>query len=211
MPEQIVCFDNSNFQGKEAVAACVVFRNARPSKKEYRNFIIKSVDGPDDYASMEEVVFRRYRRMLEEKNSLPQLIIIDGGKGQLSSALKSLEKLNLRGQIAVVGVAKRLEEIYFPDDPLPLYLDKRSESLKTIQHLRNEAHRFGISHHRKRRSNHAISSELTKIKGIGPKTQEVLMMNFKSIKRLKDASFHEIENIIGTKKAKIIWSYFHGS
>ena len=211
LPEHIECFDNSNFQGKEAVAACVVFRNARPSKKEYRNFIIKSVDGPDDYASMEEVVFRRYRRMLEEKNSLPQLIIIDGGKGQLSSALKSLEKLNLRGQIAVVGVAKRLEEIYFPDDPLPLYLDKRSESLKTIQHLRNEAHRFGISHHRKRRSNHAISSELTKIKGIGPKTQEVLMMNFKSIKRLKDASFHEIENIIGTKKAKIIWSYFHGS
>lgn len=204
-PEHIECFDNSNFQGTNAVAACVVFKNAKPAKKEYRHFNIKTVVGPDDFASMEEVVFRRYRRLLDEQKSLPQLIIIDGGKGQLSSAVKSLEKLGLRGKIAIVGIAKKLEEIYFPDDSVPLYIDKKSESLKVIQHLRNEAHRFGINHHRNKRSKGALQSEILNIKGIGEKTQIELIKVFKSVKRIKDAPLSEIEEVIGKAKAKVLW------
>jgi excinuclease ABC subunit C len=204
-PEHIECFDNSNFQGTNAVAACVVFKNAKPAKKEYRHFNIKTVVGPDDFASMEEVVFRRYRRLLDEQKSLPQLIVIDGGKGQLSSAVKSLEKLGLRGKIAIIGIAKKLEEIYFPDDSVPLYIDKKSESLKVIQNLRNEAHRFGINHHRNKRSKGALQSEILDIKGIGEKTQLELIKVFKSVKRIKDAPLSEIEEVIGKAKAKILW------
>ena len=177
-PTHIECFDNSNIQGSNPVAACVVFKNGKPSKKDYRHFNIKTVEGPDDFASMEEVVFRRYKRLLNEDESLPQLIVIDGGKGQLSSSLKSLDILGLRGKIAIIGIAKRLEEIYFPEDPIPLYLDKKSETLKIIQRLRNEAHRFGITHHRNRRSKGAINSELENIEGIGKKTAEQLLKNF---------------------------------
>ena len=183
-PRHIECFDNSNIQGSNPVAACVVFKNGKPSKKDYRKFNIKTVIGPDDFASMEEVVFRRYKRLLEEDEPLPQLIVIDGGKGQLSSALKSLDELGLRGKIAIIGIAKRLEEIYFPGDSIPLYLDKKSESLKIIQQLRNEAHRFGITFHRKQRSKGAINSELQSIDGIGEKTMEDLLKNFKSVKRI---------------------------
>jgi excinuclease ABC subunit C len=172
-PRHMECFDNSNFQGTNAVAACVVFRDGKPSKKEYRHFNIKTVEGPDDFASMEEVIYRRYKRMLNEGSDLPQVIIIDGGKGQLSSAMKSIDELNLRGKITVVGIAKRLEEIYFPGDSVPVYIDKRSESLKVIQHLRNEAHRFGITHHRNKRSKNALGTELTGIKGIGDKTARI--------------------------------------
>ena len=177
-PRHIECFDNSNIQGTNPVAACVVFKNAKPSKKDYRNFNIKTVEGPDDFASMEEVVYRRYKRLLEEEKELPQLIVIDGGKGQLSSAVKSLEKLNLRGKISIIGIAKRLEEIYFPGDSVPLYLDKRSESLKLIQQLRDEAHRFGITHHRKKRNKGNLGTSLDKIEGIGPKTVELLISHY---------------------------------
>ncbi|MBL4704425.1 MAG: excinuclease ABC subunit UvrC, partial [Flavobacteriales bacterium] len=208
LPEHIECFDNSNFQGTNAVGACVVFKNAKPAKKEYRHFNIKTVEGPDDFASMEEVVFRRYRRLLDEQKSLPQLIIVDGGKGQLSSAVKSLDKLGLRGKIAIVGIAKKLEEIYFPEDSVPLYIDKKSESLKVIQHLRNEAHRFGIKHHRNKRSKGAIESEILKINGIGDKTQIELIKVFKSVKRLKAAKLPEIEEVVGKAKAKILWKAF---
>ena len=207
-PTHIECFDNSNFQGTNAVAACVVFKNGKPSKKEYRNFNIKTVTGPDDFASMEEVVYRRYKRLLEEEQPLPQLVIIDGGKGQLSSALKSLEKLGLRGKITIVGIAKKLEEIYFPGDSVPIYIDKRSESLKVIQHLRNEAHRFGITHHRNKRSKNALGTELTSIEGIGDRTAEMLIQEFKSVKRVKEASKDEIEKIIGRAKAKVLLEYF---
>jgi excinuclease ABC subunit C len=203
-PVHIECFDNSNFQGTNAVGACVVFKNGKPSKKDYRNFNIKTVEGPDDFASMEEVVYRRYKRLVDEGKDLPQLVVIDGGKGQLGSAVKSLNKLNLMGEIAVIGIAKRLEEIYFPGDSIPIYLDKRSESLKIIQFLRNEAHRFGITHHRQKRSKGAIESELTKIKGIGEKTFETLILHFKSVKRIKEASEKEIEEVIGLSKAKIL-------
>lgn len=203
-PTHIECFDNSNFQGTNAVAACVVFRNGKPSKKDYRHFNIKTVEGPDDFASMEEVVYRRYRRLVEEEQGLPQLVIIDGGKGQLSSAMKSIEALGLKGKITVVGIAKRLEEIYFPEDSIPIYIDKRSESLKIIQHLRNEAHRFGITHHRNKRSKGALGSELTQISGIGEKTMEDLIRHFKSVKRVKEASEKEIAEIIGPAKAKIL-------
>lgn len=209
LPEHIECFDNSNFQGTNAVAACVVFKNAKPAKKEYRHFNIKTVDGPDDFASMEEVVFRRYRRLLDEQKSLPQLIVIDGGKGQLSSAVKSLEKLGLRGKIAIIGIAKKLEEIYYPGDSLPLYIDKKSETLKVIQHLRNEAHRFGITHHRNKRSKGAIQSEILNIKGIGEKTQVELIKVFKSVKRIKAAPLKEIEEVVGKAKAKILWDAIH--
>ncbi|ASV30416.1 excinuclease ABC subunit UvrC [Maribacter cobaltidurans] len=208
-PRHIECFDNSNIQGTNPVAACVVFRDGKPSKKEYRHFNIKTVTGPDDFASMEEVVFRRYKRLLEEDESLPQLIIIDGGKGQLSSALKSLEALGLRGKIAIVGIAKRLEEIYFPGDSIPLYLDKKSESLKIIQHLRNEAHRFGITFHRNKRSKSAINSELETIEGVGEKTARDLLKKFKSVKRIKEASLEHLTEIVGPSKAKKIYGSFH--
>ena len=208
-PRHIECFDNSNIQGTNPVAACVVFKNGRPSKKEYRKFNIKTVEGPDDYASMEEVVYRRYKRLLDEEQPLPQLIIIDGGKGQLSSALKSLEKLNLRGKIAIIGIAKRLEELFYPDDPIPLYLDKKSETLKIIQQLRNEAHRFGISFHRDKRSKEALDSALETIPGIGEKTVVELLKHFKSTKRVSEAGFDELEKVIGASRAKKIVAYFN--
>ena len=203
------CFDNSNIQGTHPVSACVVFKNAKPSKRDYRHFNIKTVVGPDDFASMTEAVYRRYKRLLDENEPLPQLIIIDGGKGQLSASLEALERLDLRGKIAIVGIAKRLEEIFFPGDSLPLYLDKRSESLKVIQHMRNEAHRFGITHHRNRRSKSALVSELIQIEGIGPKTQEDLMRSFKTITAIKTAEKEALEQVVGFAKAKLIWSYFH--
>ncbi|MCM4171213.1 excinuclease ABC subunit UvrC [Arenibacter sp. TNZ] len=208
-PRHIECFDNSNIQGSNPVAACVVFREGKPSKKEYRHYNIKTVEGPDDFASMEEVVFRRYKRLLDEKQTLPQLIVIDGGKGQLSSSLKSLDILGLRGKIAIIGIAKRLEEIYFPEDPIPLYLDKRSESLKIIQQLRNEAHRFGITFHRNKRSKAAINSELESIEGIGEKTVEELLKSYKSFKRIKEASLDNLAETIGMSKAKKIYESFH--
>lgn len=208
-PRHIECFDNSNIQGSNPVAACVVFKDGKPSKKDYRHFNIKTVEGPDDFASMEEVVFRRYKRLLNEEEPLPQLIVIDGGKGQLSSALKSLDALELRGKIAIIGIAKRLEEIYFPEDPVPLYLDKRSETLKIIQQLRNEAHRFGITHHRNKRSKGAINSELENIEGVGKKTAEQLLKNFKSVKRIKEASMESLAETVGMAKAKKIYKSFH--
>ena len=207
-PRHIECFDNSNIQGTHPVAACVVFRNGKPSKKEYRNYNIKTVVGADDFASMEEVVFRRYKRLLSEEKSLPQLIIIDGGKGQLSSALKSLDALDLRGKIAIIGIAKRLEEIYYPEDSVPMYLDKKSESLKVIQFLRNEAHRFGITFHRNKRSKSAIQSELEQIPGVGEQTITILLQKFKSAKRMKNATFEELKSEIGNSRAKKIVEYF---
>ena len=208
LPIHIECFDNSNFHGTNAVSACVVFKNAKPSKKDYRNFNIKTVVGADDFASMEEAVYRRYKRMLEEEMSLPQLIVIDGGKGQLSSSLKALERLGLRGTIAIVGIAKKLEEIFFPGDRLPIYIDKRSESLRVIQFMRNEAHRFGITHHRNKRSKNALVSELTEIKGIGEKAFEDLIKEFKSVNSVKKASFEELAETVGKAKAKILQDYF---
>ncbi len=208
-PTHIECFDNSNIQGSNPVAACVVFKNGKPSKKEYRHFNIKTVEGPDDFASMEEVVLRRYKRLLTEAEALPQLIVIDGGKGQLSSALKSLELLGLRGKIAIIGIAKRLEEIYFPDDSIPLYLDKKSETLKIIQQLRNEAHRFGITFHRNKRSKAAINSELENIEGVGKKTAEQLLKSFKSVKRIREASIDNLSKAIGPSKAKKVYESFH--
>ena len=207
-PRHIECFDNSNIQGTNPVAACVVFKNGKPSKKDYRHFNIKTVVGPDDFASMEEVVFRRYKRLKEEDKPLPQLIVIDGGKGQLSSAVKSLNILGLRNKIAIIGIAKRLEEIYYPNDSIPLYLDKTSESLKIIQRLRDEAHRFGITHHRNKRSKAALNNELDQISGIGKQTIVSLMKHFKSVKRIKLASFEEIEKIIGANRAKKIKEYY---
>jgi len=208
-PRHIECFDNSNIQGSNPVAACVVFKNGKPDKKEYRHFNIKTVVGPDDYSSMEEVVHRRYKRLLDEERELPQLVIVDGGKGQLSSALKSLDVLGLRGKIAIIGIAKRLEEVYYPGDPIPMYLDKKSESLKIIQQLRNEAHRFGITHHRNKRSKGAIQTELSMINGIGEKTILALLKKFRSIKRLKNATFDEIEHLIGRDKACKICDQFN--
>ena len=208
-PRHIECFDNSNLQGSNPVAACVVFRNGKPFKKDYRHYNIKTVEGPDDFASMEEVVYRRYKRLQEEGQSLPQLIIIDGGKGQLSSALKSLDILGLRGKIAIVGIAKRLEEIYFPEDPIPLYLDKKSESLKVIQFLRNEAHRFGITLHRNKRSKGAIQSELDRIPGVGPKTKEILLKKFKSVKRVKEAPLSNLIATLGPQKGEQLFNYLH--
>ncbi len=188
IPVHIECFDNSNIMGTNPVAACVVFRNGRPSKKDYRHFNIKTVTGPDDFSSMEEIVFRRYRRALDESTGLPQLVIIDGGKGQLSSAMKSITMLGLREKITVIGIAKKLEEIYFPGDSVPIYLDKNSVSLKIIQQLRNEAHRFGINFHREKRSTDMLRSGLDEIKGIGPKTKEILLNHFGSVDRIKSAS-----------------------
>ncbi len=209
LPIHIECFDNSNTQGTNPVAACVVFINAKPNKKMYRHFHIKTVTGPDDFASMGEVVYRRYKRLLDEKASMPQLIVIDGGKGQLSAALQSLDELGLRGKIAIIGIAKRLEEIYFPEDPIPLYLDKKSESLKIIQQLRNEAHRFGITFHRNLRSKGAIVSELDEIKGVGDKTATELLKQFKSVSSIKEASLDSLIKIIGPAKAKIVYEHFH--
>lgn len=207
-PRHIECFDNSNIQGTNPVAACVVFKDGKPSKKDYRHFNIKTVEGPNDFASMEEVVFRRYRRLLDEGEPLPDLIIIDGGKGQLGAALKSLDVLGLRGKIAIIGIAKRLEELFYPGDSVPLYLDKKSETLKIIQHLRNEAHRFGITFHRNQRSKNAITSSLTKIPGVGDKTMEKLMVAFKSIKRLKETPFDEIVKVVGKSKAEKVVTFF---
>jgi len=204
LPRHIECFDNSNIQGTNPVASCVVFRDGKPSKKDYRHFNIKTVEGPDDFASMKEVLTRRYSRLMEEGQSLPQLIVVDGGKGQLSSAVEALEDMGLRGTIAVVGIAKRLEEIYFPGDSVPLYIDKNSETLRVVQHLRDEAHRFGITHHRNRRSKSALVSELDNVRGIGPVTAQTLLQHFKSVKRIREASETEIAAVIGRAKAKII-------
>jgi excinuclease ABC subunit C len=207
-PRHIECFDNSNIQGTNPVAACVVFKDGKPSKKDYRHFNIKTVEGPDDFASMKEVVYRRYKRLIDENEPLPQLIIIDGGKGQLSSALKSLDDLGLRGKIAIVGIAKRLEELFYPGDSVPLYLDKKSESLKIIQFLRNEAHRFGITHHRDKRSKASLTNSLESIPGIGEKTMITLLKQFKSVKRLQVATENEISNVIGLSKAKKITEFY---
>ncbi len=208
LPVHIECFDNSNIQGTNPVSACVVFKNAKPSKSDYRIFNIQSVVGPDDFASMREAIYRRYSRLIQEEQPLPQLLIIDGGKGQLSSAMESLDLLGLRGKIAVIGIAKRLEEIFFPGDSIPIYLDKRSESLKIIQHLRNEAHRYGLSKHRQRRSKGAIHSELENIAGVGKKTIEKLLQHFSSVARIKAATQKEIEQVVGEKIAEKIKNYF---
>lgn len=207
-PRHIECFDNSNIQGTNPVSACVVFKDGKPSKKDYRHFNIKTVEGPNDFASMEEVVYRRYKRLLDENQPLPQLIIIDGGKGQLSSALKSIDDLGLRGKVAIIGIAKRLEELFYPGDSVPLYLDKKSETLKVIQQLRNEAHRFGITFHRDKRSKAALNSSIESIPGIGEKTMQTLIKHFKSVKRLKLATEKEISEIVGLSKAKKISDFY---
>lgn len=206
LPRHIECFDNSNIQGSNPVASCVVFRDAKPSKRDYRHFNIKTVVGPDDFASMREVLTRRYTRLMEEGQELPQLIVVDGGKGQLSAAVEALDSIGLRGKISVVGIAKRLEEIYFPGDSVPLYIDKNSESLRVVQHLRDEAHRFGITHHRNQRSKSAITSELDDIKGIGEKTRTALLSHFRSVKRIREASESDIAALVGPAKARLIAS-----
>ncbi len=208
VPYHIECFDNSNIMGANPVAACVVFRNARPSKKEYRHFNIKTVSGSNDFSSMEEIIFRRYRRMIDENQDLPQLVIIDGGKGQLSSAMKSIDKLGLREKLTVIGIAKKLEEIFFPGDSVPIYLDKNSISLKIIQQLRNETHRFGINFHRDKRSAEMIKSDLDQIKGIGPRTKEILLKHFKSVDKIRTAPVKELEKIIGSSKTSLLSGYF---
>jgi len=208
LPRHIECFDNSNLQGTNPVAACVVFKNAKPSKRDYRKFNIKSVEGPDDYESMREVVYRRYKRLLEEEDPLPQLIVIDGGKGQLNAALESLSHLNLENKIAVIGIAERLDEIFVPDDPIPLFIDKSSETLRVIQQLRNEAHRFGLSFHRQKRSKNALHSDLENIPGVGPKTIERLLRHFKSLKRIKSANFEELSSVAGNARATAIIEYY---
>ncbi|HTL81264.1 MAG TPA: excinuclease ABC subunit UvrC, partial [Bacteroidia bacterium] len=200
-PTRIECFDNSNIQGDFAVSAMTVFKDARPAKKEYRHFNVKTVVGPDDFATMEEVIYRRYKRVLEENLEMPQLIVIDGGKGQLSAAMHSLEKLNLVGKVAVIGIAKRLEEIYYPNDPVPLYLDKKSETLRIIQQIRDEAHRFGITHHRKKRSKGTIKTELTEIKGISDSTAQKLLTKFKSVKNIRERTVEELAEVVGKAKA----------
>lgn len=209
LPRHIECFDNSNIQGTNAVASCVVFRNAKPAKRDYRHFNIKTVVGPNDFASMKEILTRRYTRLIEEGEGLPQLIVVDGGKGQLSAAVEALEAMGLRGKIAVVGIAKRLEEIFFPGDSVPLYIDKNSESLRVVQHLRDEAHRFGITHHRNKRSKSQLVSELDRINGIGEKTQVALIQKFKSVKRLREATIDAIADVVGSAKAKLIYKSLH--
>jgi excinuclease ABC subunit C len=209
LPVHIECFDNSNIQGSSPVASCVVFKNGKPSKKDYRKFIIKTVEGPNDFASMEEIIYRRYKRLIEEKQNMPQLIIIDGGKGQLSSAVKILEQLNLYGKISVIGIAKKLEEIFFPNDNIPIYLNKNSETLKIIQHARDEAHRFAITFHRSRRSKKFVKTELSDILGIGNESAEILLSKFKSVKKISELSLEDLEKIIGKAKAEIIHTYFH--
>lgn len=208
-PRHIEGFDNSNIQGTNPVSACVVFKNGKPSKEDYRIFHPKSVEGPNDFATMEEVIYRRYKRILDEGASLPQLILIDGGKGQLSSAIKSLKILGLYGKISIISIAERLEEIFFPNDPIPLYLDKKSETLKILQRVRDEAHRFGVKHHRTRRKNSALKSELEEIPGVGKKTIELLLSKLKSVKRVREASLETLEEILGKSKGKIVWGYFH--
>ncbi|MGE8512904.1 MAG: excinuclease ABC subunit UvrC, partial [Chryseobacterium culicis] len=208
-PRHIEGFDNSNIQGTNPVSACVVFKDGRPSKADYRIFHPKTVEGPNDFATMEEVIYRRYKRMLDEGEDLPQLILIDGGKGQLSSAVKSLRLLGLYGKITIVGIAKRLEEIFFPEDSIPLYLDKKSETLKILQRVRDEAHRFGVKHHRTRRKNSTIKSELEEIPGVGEKTIELLLSKLKSVKRIKEANLETLEEILGKSKAKVIWEFFN--
>jgi excinuclease ABC subunit C len=209
LPMHIECFDNSNIQGTNAVAACVVFKNGKPSNKDYRHFNVKTVEGPDDFATMREIVYRRYKRMLDEEDKLPDLIVIDGGKGQLGAALESLRLLNLTDKIAIIGIAKKLEEIFRPGDPVPLYIDKNSSSLKLIQHLRNEAHRFGITFHRLKRSEDFIKSELDSIKGVGDKTKENLFKAFQSVDKIRKADINDLSVIIGKAKAKIVWDYFN--
>ncbi|MDQ1163497.1 excinuclease ABC subunit C [Chryseobacterium sp. SORGH_AS 447] len=208
-PRHIEGFDNSNIQGTNPVSACVVFKDGKPSKADYRIFHPKTVEGPNDFATMEEVIYRRYKRLLEEGDSLPQLILIDGGKGQLSSAVKSLRLLGLYGKITIVGIAKRLEEIFFPDDPIPLYLDKKSETLKILQRVRDEAHRFGVKHHRTRRKNSTIKSELEEIPGVGERTIELLLSKLKSVKRIKESNLETLEEILGKSKAKVIYDFFN--
>ena len=209
LPEVIECFDNSNFQGDYAVAAMTQFVNAKPNKSGYRHFNIKTVEGPNDFASMEEIIYRRYSRLLNENQRLPDLVVVDGGKGQLSSAVKILQQLGLFGKISIIGIAEKLEEIYFPGDSIPLYIDKRSETLKVIQHIRDEAHRFGITHHRKKFEKGFIHSELNDIKGIGKQTAEKLMLELKSVKNIKEASLETLEKIVGKAKAKVVWEYFN--
>ncbi|TDX82739.1 excinuclease ABC subunit UvrC [Epilithonimonas xixisoli] len=208
-PRHIEGFDNSNIQGTNPVSACVVFKDGKPSKADYRIFHPKTVVGPDDFKTMEEVIYRRYRRLLEEGEPLPQLILIDGGKGQLSSAVKSLKLLGLYGKITIVGIAKRLEEIYFPEDSIPLYIDKKAETLKILQRVRDEAHRFGVKHHRTRRTNSTIKSELEQIPGVGPKSIEMLLTKLKSVKRIKEADLVTLEEILGKVKAKVVWTFFN--
>lgn len=211
VPRHIECFDNSNFQGAYPVSAMTVFKDAKPSKKDYRHFNIKTVEGPDDFASMEEVIYRRYKRVLDEQLEMPQLIVIDGGKGQLSSAMESLEKLGLRGKVAVIGIAKRLEEIYFPGDSIPIYLDKRSETLKIIQQIRDEAHRFGITHHRSKRDKGTLKTELTEIKGISSATAQKLLIHFKSVKKVKEAKLVDLIAVIGVSKANLVFDCFNAN
>ncbi len=208
LPVRVECFDNSNIQGDYPVAAMSVFINGKPARKEYRHFNIKTVEGPDDFASMEEVIYRRYKRMLDEAQDLPQLIVIDGGKGQLNAAISSLDKLGLKGRMAVIGIAKKLEEIYFPGDSVPLYIDKKSETLRIIQHLRDEVHRFGIQHHRKRRTKGVVKTELSSIKGIGESTVTELLRHFKSVRRIKEAALEELEVVVGKSRAKKIYGHF---
>jgi len=208
-PRRIEGFDNSNIQGTNPVSACVVFKDAKPSKKDYRIFHVKTVEGPDDFATMEEVIFRRYSRLINEGEDLPQLILIDGGKGQLSSAVKSLKKLGLYGKVSIVGIAKRLEEIFFPEDSIPLYLDKKSQTLKILQQIRDEAHRFGVKHHRIKRKNNSIKSELEQIPNLGTKSIEVLLSKLKSVKRIKESNLETLEEIVGNKRAKAIFDYFN--
>lgn len=209
LPTHIECFDNSNIQGTNPVASCVVFRNGKPSKKDYRHFNIKTVVGPDDFASMKEVLTRRYTRLVEEGEELPQLVVVDGGKGQLSAAVEALDAMGLRGVIAVAGIAKRLEEIYFPGDSIPLYIDKNSETLRVVQHMRDEAHRFGITHHRNRRSKSQTVSMLDSVPGIGPKTRDALISHFRSLKRVREADLDQIAAVIGPSKASVIFSALH--
>ena len=208
-PRHIEGFDNSNIQGTNPVSACVVFKDGKPSKADYRIFHVKTVEGPNDFATMEEVIYRRYSRLLDEGEPLPQLILIDGGKGQLSSAVKSLKLLGLYGKISIIGIAKRLEEIFFPEDPVPLYLDKKSETLKVLQRVRDESHRFGVKHHRTRRKNSTIKSELEEIPGVGEKTIQQLLSKLKSVKRIKEASLETLEEILGKSKAKAVWEHFN--
>jgi excinuclease ABC subunit C len=210
VPFHIECFDNSNLQGTNPVASCVVFKNAKPAKSEYRKFNIKTVEGPNDFASMEEIVLRRYRRLLDEGKPLPQLIIIDGGKGQLSAAMKSIEDLRIADQVTVIGIAKRLEEIYFPGDSIPLYINKKSESLKLIQQARNEAHRFAITFHRQKRGKEITKTVLTTIPGIGEKTAQKLLLHFKSVSRLQSATPDDIAAVIGKHKAEGLWRHLRG-
>ena len=207
-PRHIECFDNSNIQGTNPVASCVVFRNGRPARRDYRHFNIKTVVGADDFASMKEVLHRRYTRMMAEGQPLPQLVVVDGGKGQLSAAVEAFDEMGIRGDVALVGIAKRLEEIYFPGDTLPLYLDKKSPSLRVVQDLRDEAHRFGITHHRNRRSKSQTVSELDGIKGIGEATASKLMKHFKSLKRLREATVDEIAAVVGKSKAAVLAAHF---